>query len=55
LGKREGKLIKLRMNERINGCVSDKFGEMVREKRGVCHSVETEDDLETSREINEGL
>lgn len=38
--------------------VSDKLGEMVREvrkKRGVCHSVGTEDDLETPREINEEL
>jgi hypothetical protein len=43
------------MNERMNGRVSDKLEEMVKEKEALCQSTETEEDLETSREINEVL
>jgi hypothetical protein len=55
VGKVKEKLIESCMNEGMNGCVSDKLGEMAREKKVVCQSTETQEDLETSREINEGL
>jgi hypothetical protein len=55
LGKRKEKLIKSCMNERRNGRVSDKLGEMVREKRVIYQNTGTEEDLEASRGINEGL